>query len=532
MSFIVREGTGNEAGVSPMWCSSEIIKKVVPVCCLFAVVLTVGLGYYARSPKHLFFPDAMEYAAVARNMARGQGATSQALWVLRLAFTNELPASEVRRPLLLPLWTSLWFRLSAATDCVAIAASGFWWYAAVLLTFLLAWKKGSAEIAAWSVLFLVFDGSFLRYSFCGLSEPLFAFLLIPVFWLLCNSQRPMHFLGVGLLIGLGQWIRTNSLFLLLPALVFVVAKAREKTLLRILCLVVGFGVAVVPIAVRNFSVMGTFALNPLYPYVALNSTPLIPSAHGMERSIEPISPMAYFLSNPAAFFSKWGTHFVNNYQCLAFSIYPLCLGVLIVGCLCLREAQGRKACLFVLLSVVVSLILLSLGEYEDIRFYVPFAPLIFVLAVQVIWEIGNNVGAKPWKTRALLGSLLTVGLIISVNHFSSVDENEGRNWYLERLAARVQTSVPADGVVVSDVPWVTGWRADRISVWLPAKVQELKSIEQDLPVAAVLLTQGALDPREFSPEWGAIHRGESSLNGYMRTTWDDVPGVVLLRKME
>lgn len=539
---------------------SKAVRSVAFGVVLLAVVVTVGAWYYARSPKHLFYPDAMEYATVARNMARGDGATSQALWVLRLAFTNEIPAAEIRRPLLLPFWISLWFRLVSSSDLVAIWASAFWWYVAIGLTFLIAWRRGTPELAFWSVLLLVFDGSFFRYSFCGLSEPLFAALLIPVFWILSGAEKTRQFLIAGALIGLGQWVRTNSFFFLLPALVFVPCKVREKTLIRILCLIAGFAVVVFPIAFRNFGVVGTFGLNPLYPYVALNSTPLVPAPHGMERSLEPIAPMSYFLAHPAALVSKWTSHFVSNFQSLSFSIYPLCIGILMMGYLALGKggvARNRtpeqavspdkshspnaecpsagvnpfgRTILFVLLSILISMVLLSIGEYEDIRFYVPFAPLLFVLTAQILWDAAS--GVSPWKARMLLGVLLCISLVSSLNHILSTEPNEGRNWYLERIAARVSTAVASDGVIVSDVPWVLGWRADRVSMWLPSKAQEMSAIEREIPVSAIVLTQGVQDSREFAPEWAAIHRGEYSLRGYQRTTWDDVPGVVLLDKTE
>ena len=70
--------------------------------------------------------------------------------------------------------------------------------------------------------FLPFRLQVLTMNQSGLTEPLFTVLLLLICLCWIGSSRPWHFVGLGLLIGLSQWVRLNGFLLLVPPLIFLV----------------------------------------------------------------------------------------------------------------------------------------------------------------------------------------------------------------------------------------------------------------------------------------------------------------------
>ena len=493
--------------------------------CVFGIVLitaVVGGWVYVRSPKFLCYPDAMEYASVARNLARGQGATSQALWVLRLAFSAELPAAEVRRPLLFPFWLSVLFRLFGAKDVVAILGTAFWWAMLIGLTFCFAYRFFSLEVAVWGALLLLFDKGTLTLAFSGLTEPLFAVLLLLAVWVLLESKSPIHFIAVGVLLGLAQWTRANAFFYLFPALIFVGGKNRQVVLTRVLCLMAGFFVVCLPIAFRNYQALGSFSLNPLYSYAILNSTPLA-TAHGMERSLLVHSPLAYFLANPGVLWTKWSTSFVNNFTILGDSLYPIMLGVILIGLLRAKAGREAKLGLFILSSLLLTVVLFSLGEYEGIRFYVPWAPLLIVQALGFVFS--NGLGTS-WRSRLASSVLLAITVVMTSATVASLHPRPRALDFYRAVGDRVKENVSTEQVVLTDCPWITGWHADRTAVWLPNEPETVGLLMRELPISALALMPTVQQSDEFSRKWKAIYAGEQGFAGFRRLEWREAPGVV------
>ena len=505
--------------------------------------LLIGLWYSSHSPDYLRFPDAMEYAGAARNMTEGEGFSTNTLWVLRLPLSNELPAPEIRRPLLFPFWTFLWFKILGAKDIIAIYASAFWWLAAIILTFLFAQKFFSLKVAVISSFLLIFDKATLNYAFGGLTEPLFTVILLASIWFVLGTENKLRFLAGGIILGLGQWTRTNAFLYIVPVLFIVFCNlefnhppcppykggyndnhTREKKLLISLMFILGFFICILPIFIRNHSAVGLFSLNPLYSYVVLNETPISP-AHGMERSLNFYSPFAYFLKNPSVLINKWGSNFIKNFECMGGSLYLIFIGLSFSGLLCLKDKKKKQFLWFTLTSIGLSLIFFSFGEFEGIRFYVPFAPMLMILSVEILFSLKNKmeIGDKP--VYFISGLLILLSLILSIQMIVKTNPDVRGLEFRETMGRNLMSELPPDGVILSDIPWATGWYGDRISIWLPIHPEQIPEIEQYIKIDGILLSGSVLGSSELSPRWQQIYMGQLALPDFEKVERNNLPNM-------
>ena len=497
--------------------------------------LLVGLWYSSHSPDYLRFPDAMEYAGAARNMTEGDGFATNTLWVLRLSLSNELPAPEIRRPLLLPFWTFLWFKILGAKDIIAIYASAFWWFAGIILTFLFAQKYFSLKVAILSSFLLIFDKATLNYAFGGLTEPLFTVILLASIWSVLETKNKFRFLLGGIILGLGQWTRTNAFLYIIPVLFIVFCnpdfkhspsspykvehnnnQSRQKKLLISLMFILGFFICILPIFIRNQSATGLFSLNPLYSYVVLNETPIAP-AHGMERSLSFYSPLAYFIKHPVVLINKWSSNFIKNFECMGGSLYLIFIGLSLSGLLCLKEKKKKQFLWFTLISIGLSIIFFSFGEFEGIRFYVPFAPMLMILSIEVLFSLKNKMefGEKP--VYLISGLLISLSLIFSIQMIVKTNPDKRGLEFRQIMGRNLMTELPPDGVILSDIPWATGWYGDRTSIWLPIHPEQIPQLEQYIKIDGILLSGSVVGSPELSSRWQQIYTGQLALPGFEKT---------------
>jgi hypothetical protein len=165
---------------------------------LIALLLCVGtdlLFFHGRT--HLVFPDAMEYAQIARSLAEGNGYRTRTLWLSRLSLEHANPdewaergAPDVRRPPLHVIVTAGAFRLFGASDRVATTVSAVFATLTAFLLFL-ALRRLFPPPAAWlGLILMLLDPGRIFYGPTGLSEPLFTVLLLLFALVLIREGRP------------------------------------------------------------------------------------------------------------------------------------------------------------------------------------------------------------------------------------------------------------------------------------------------------------------------------------------------------
>ncbi len=80
-------------------------------------------------------------------------------------------------------------------------------------------------------------------------------------------------------------------------------------------LLAGFGVMVLPIAIRNYMYLGEFSILNLNRYIVVGGIAPF-SSHGAERSMERISVAAVFAAQPVGVMSKYVNGLSSNLSAL------------------------------------------------------------------------------------------------------------------------------------------------------------------------------------------------------------------------
>jgi len=168
--------------------------------------------YFSTHFVGLEAPDAMDDAALSRNIADGKGFVASSELPYRLSFNVDYPLPELRRPLLQPLITSFFFKIFGVSDFVAIIPSSLFYLLTIPLMYFLSEKLFNRKVAVTASLIYIFHPEILYYATSGLTEPLFWFLFTLSFYLLIKTHSPKSFLLLGIVLGLAALTRDVGKF--------------------------------------------------------------------------------------------------------------------------------------------------------------------------------------------------------------------------------------------------------------------------------------------------------------------------------
>ena len=163
--------------------------------------------------------------------------------------------------------------------------------------------------------------------------------------------------------------------------------------------------------------------------------------------------------------------------------------------------------MWVFAGIGMSIYGLKQGSQDPNQIHILFAPIMaaYGLAmVSILWARLNI----PASLYALRHAHLVVIVAISAGPMLlSIPQDIKRGLYAEGYGGfpnwppywpSIYNRVVADNtnpneIVISDVPWAVAWYADRMSVWLPQDLDQIKDIEevsktQQTPVSAILIT--------------------------------------------
>lgn len=510
-----------------------------PVIVIFLAVLALGIFVLrARTETILVYPDAMEYAQLGRSLAAGEGYISKTLWALHTAFSTELPARELRRYPGLPLLESVAFLLTSPSDRAAILAAGIPFILSVPLLYLLARRFLPIAPALAAALLLLFDSRSLDFSVSGLSEPLFALILILLGLALAQKHPLQAAILAGAALGAGQYVRGNAFILMFPLLAAVTVpdsnQLRRPALKQCAAAALAFLFLTAPLLIRNATHLGRLDYTGYHSALAINRTGVHPD-HYAERTLEYQSPLAFAREHPGPFLNKVLRDLGLNVHSFAQSASPLIIGIAFARLL-LGGWSGplQRIVIFALGCPVVSVLFYSLGEFEGPRFYVPFVPLLILAAMHSVLQIMT---IRPESTNRRISRLILVFLFITalfpgILNLMEPRESQRRGEEFRLVFGReIREYVGEKDVIVSDVPWVTGWYGDRVSVWLPYGPEDMAELGRRLPVRWVCLSAAVRSSEELKPEWRGIYDGALNLPEYTRTA-TLTGGFVLLKRVE
>jgi len=505
------------------------------VLCGLLWVAVVGLAFQFYGPAFQSGAnDALDYAAMGRNLARGEGFTTATLYPLQLSEGLGLRSREdfdprkvpnLHRPPLLPLIYSVAYRVFGESTLLFPSVS-FLFY---LILLSLVWYSSSpaphlpgtesdltrkVSFRATAVAVIALFPPLVRQIPAGLAEIPAAVVCLAVTILLSSNRRNAgRVFAMGLLTGAGFLFKSYLLILLLALAVFFWGEREKRGRWRNIALLsLGWLVISGPWLFRNWIVAG----NPFFTLQAYcEISKGIPGyeAFRAHRSLEPVSTWSFVRNHPGELWVKS----ISSLVVSARSDVGANLAVLALGLIVWRqsrkgelETRGPSRVLVLLLLVNVCIAILLAPINLEPRYLLPTLLPLLVLSL-----IGTAGRTKRGLHERYLVSLLVLFSVINLIGFSRAERTPDRREDGPFLSSRI----PADGLVLTDADSFVAWFADRPALWLPSDEEALERILESFPVLAVYLQGGLRSPyfAHYSSPEAALNRLRERFGSFEQT---------------
>lgn len=462
--------------------------------------------------------DAMDQAQIGRQLATGQGFTT--LYArplalhLMLARTGRIthPLPEVSQAPLGPFLNAVVLKITgnaaaaAEDDLVspgdrAIGAAGFLFFAASLvLCYLLGRRLFDPPLAMLGTGLLIATDILWRFSFSGLPQmPMLFFFSAAMLALAAaldaqDKRRKrtalVLVLVAALLLGITTLGNGVGLWMFAGFWIFAAAAIRPRWLTALLA-PAAFFLPLLPWALHNWRALrNPFGLGFYELYRAPGTGRL-----EMLADFEPLLRFHWrdFMQNTAeqglAQAAEFTSYIGGNFVAVAFF-----LAVLMHTFRRWQAAQFRWAVLLMWTGAVAGMSVSGVtGEISVNQLHVLFMPLMVFYGLAFILVIWGDLGFTHRLMRAaflvLIYAAVSVPLVLGL-----MSAPKRVNWppYLPPLIARFNQWVGPQEALASDIPWATAWYAGRLSLLLPASIEQFDLIHGerllDAPLAGIYLT--------------------------------------------
>jgi len=411
--------------------------------------------------------DGNDYAALARNITTGKGFSVGHVYPLALAFKWDIPQPDNIWAPGYPVFLALLFVFLGADDTAAIMAGIF----AIWLLTLSGYFLGRAVLGPTGGLLtagFIGLGQVVMYSALeGTPETLTGALLTFSVLILVNRQRFGSVAVSAILFSFAVLTRYQIAIVGVPLAVLLVERHWRLTWVAFAALTIS------PWLVRNWIVLG----NPLFTLQSYGEFTKGMGKFGeyyyTYRSFVPIGLLSTVIHYPFDMAKKiiGGVLFFSQAFPTRFNFLgtvPFFFALLRVGRL---ESAKRKLVLFGFASAVLIIALSSLDGHHDRH----------LLPLQVFFAIAMFIGLD-FIISEFPGSRLAVALATLVVFIPTRAPYQEMKLHLtaERCAEsipayrRVKQFVGQDKVVVSDASDAIWWYADRLSIWIPTRYDDLR----------------------------------------------------------
>jgi 4-amino-4-deoxy-L-arabinose transferase-like glycosyltransferase len=465
--------------------------------------LMVWLIAHQDIPWQLWGGDEMEYADVARRLARGDGFTASLIYPVELEWGATRDHPSLFRAPVWPMTQAAVFAITGPKEWAISLILLVLFCACVASATALGLKLAGVWAAVLAGLAVATSPHTLALSFFGGTETLFSFLVLLVFLLLAQGQRAIW---VGMVCGLLYLTRYNGI-VLLPVVLTLLILDRSSKWTLIEC-AAGFALVALPWWIRNALITGnpffTYYQWAIYfsPYTRSYTTTLV---HMLEPDIGAPTAM-----NPFEKARVLLPALVMNWP-LASANLSACIGV---GLACVR--RDRLAACFAILALATTVGLafaLPRGRY-----FAPLFPALLVLGVTSWIRYG-----RVWKWLGL--PFLLVAPLLPPFPPESPDLKFMRKLVREYKADEPLTHsdpwLPC--LKQAEAPLIMGenasriaWMSDVTTIWLPATEQDFWRIVETHPIEFVFIsTRKDLLTSKFLEHFKALP--ECGVNLYRRT---------------
>jgi len=525
--------------------------------------LVLILLFMASHFRGLASPEALDYAQVARHLARGEGFITSVISPLSLTFQATLrPHPDLAHsPFFVGLLAFL-FRLGGATDRMAALASILGWLFSVWLTFALSYRLFGRGLAFLSTVLYLANVGMLRQAISGRPTTWMTTFLLAL-WLTLSWQRETarrpswkQVALAGFFLGLCYLTHALWTLPLAAVLVFHLSRlfpyrADDNELFppaptagwlerfrwrwggilsqprhRALGLALGaFLLTVSPWAVRQYRITGKPFFH-LTSYDVLSQTPSFPGETIYERLDPGFSPFSFPVSRPREMLRKLAVGLVKLRSTWLEVSDPYLAALFLVGLfipLSHPLAQNLRWTLLLTLGLYTGWVTLTDQRAEAL---LPLAPLVTLLGVSPAFELLKERAPQVTLGRfqmppAMLQRLLAWGLFLLIAYpliFTQSLLSSPGPLPPPADAATLRRITAPDEVIMTDIPEILAWYTGRLCLRLCQRETDWQRIETVLgPIQVVYFSPlvRARPPEEQGDWWDVALR---SLVGY-REFW-------------
>ncbi len=489
-----------------------------------AVGLLVGAAEYALHYRGLVFPDALDYAQMARETASGRPLRTLIARPYTIAAGGHDPFIDTSRPPLHPLSLGAWYAVVGHGEFQAAAFSAIMWLATGLAVYAFARRLlGRGQALAVGLLFLI-TPSLLPYVWSGMSETPYMLLVILGFTQLATrSSAIRHGVIGGVLVGAACLVRGIGILVLPWALILGWTGSAQTRGARIaLISAVAAPLIVWVLSQRVAGVAAPLSFNLAQLPMFTESYP----RYSLFRMATPIDPIPFALAHPG----ELGAKFWNGLRVYGVNAVKLLPIPATLAWIAAAVVPTYDRALFGLRRIVLGLLathVIVLPFYEPTpRLLVPLIPFLLTLGVAEVSGIART------NARRLVFAVWFALSVVSLHGWSRRPGVPPLR-FTDTEAATLLGTLGTDHPIVTDAPWRTAWELGLRSVWIPQDEGALRRVERKLgKLGGFLLTPAlpAMDPAERPVFWMGVRQGTTWPHDYHRVRTGFEPELLLGRK--
>lgn len=426
------------------------------------------------------YPDAMNYAAIAREINQGNGFTTKQIRPLSLFFEDRFHNHpSLDRPPLYPLLIAMSQRVLGPSGEASLAVNALAYSLIAPSIYILGRILFSRIVALVASVIAIFNVEMIEMSL-GLTEPIYTLLFITMLIAIIKDR----FIAAGVLLGASYLTHFSTPFLIPGAILMIVLKKdchRERVKTTSITLLAAF-LIVSPWLIRNFIITG----NPFFSLQKYEIAMFTETYPGREiySLFEPISITKYILHNPVEMGSKiiWGMDSLFHSIPRLFEnwIYIPLAGIGMYT----SKSKGGKVLLAGLFCMIGTqyIALSAISTLE--RLFIRYIPVVILFSALGTITLIDRVDFNQLSGQKYIPNVGRKQVIISIifililpNLFTLVQLDPTPNYIIEEQNAfsDIKSETPEQAVIISNTPWSVSWHSDRVSVYVPAHRSEINN---------------------------------------------------------
>lgn len=374
-----------------------LLSYAILACGVLLILLVVFVAKFAS----LTSPSGLAQAEVARNIATGEGLTTDVIRPLGVGLAGDQADRVLFSAPLYPLVLSLPMRLFGAEDAVVALTSMAFVVLTLVLVAMVCIRLFGKRVAIGSVGLLALTVPFVQQGVTGdelafLSLILTALFLVLILWQESPSRHSLWWTVSVAVLAAIAWLTRHEMFALIPtAIVFWLIADRRRFWRRLLWTIIPFAILAAPWVIHNVILLQRPVVSA-ESYALLSATTLYPEGSLVQRATPvPEHPWLQAARNPSAMYLKLRDRLITLYYRVPAIGNPFIMAVFLLGVIT-ATARRQRALIYWIVLLAIALLGGTVALYTDnIDLITCFLPAVTVLAVLGLTETIRALDEPP-----------------------------------------------------------------------------------------------------------------------------------------